>query len=170
MEQPEQLNERRTGRSDSITGCNGRFRLYIHDEPVKIGTLLHTGSLYLIAHLKHGGINGINRDTADLIVFLLIHLSGHVSAATLHCELNLKFAVFSKGCNVKVRVCNHYACRRRNICRCRFALAAFAEIHNDWFVVFRGEYQFFNIQKNFSNVFFDTRQSCKLMECPGKTD
>ena len=93
--QAEELHQGGTGGSHRVTRGDGGLGLHVQDELVEVRALFHTGGLDLVAHLEYRGVDGINRNTADLIVVLLVHLGRNIATATLDSELDLEFSISS---------------------------------------------------------------------------
>ena len=62
-----------------------------------------------------------------------------------------------------VRVGDGDAGRRGDVARGGLALAALAQIHDHRLVVFAGEHDALDVQQDFGNVLFNTRQSGELV-------
>src|SRR5204862_5137467 len=77
--------------ADRLLGFDHAVRLYVDDELVQIGTLLHSGRFDRIGHAPDGRERRIEYDLADPLGFLgdYAEIPGDVSAAVLHLDLHL---------------------------------------------------------------------------------
>ncbi len=151
--QTEELHQGGAGGSHRIARGNGRLGLHVQNELVEISALFHTGGFDLVAHLEHRGVDRIDRNTADLVGILLVHLRGDVATATLDGELDLEFAVVGEGSDVLIRVGDGDAGRRGDVARGGFALAALAQIHDNRLIVFAGQHDALDVQQDLGDVF-----------------
>src|SRR5699024_8977606 len=144
--------------------------LHVHGEPVEGRALLHTGGLDLIGHLQHRGVDGVDGNTADLLVAGLVLDGGDVSAATLDGQLDLELALVVDGGDVQVGVVHLDARRRGDVGGGDRAGALLAQVHHDRFVVLRGNDDVLQVQDDLGDVFLHTGNGRELVQDAVDTD
>src|SRR5699024_2788754 len=127
-------------------------------------SLLHTSGLDLIGHLQHRGVDGVDRDPADLLVTGLVLDGGDVTAATLDGQLDLELALVVDRGDVQVGVVHLDAGRRGDVGGGDRAGALLAQVHHDRFVVLRGDDHVLQVQDDLGDVFLHTGNGRELVQ------
>src|SRR5882757_7081072 len=162
--QAEQLDQGLAGRRHGVTRPHGLLGLDIDDQLVEVGALLDTGRLDLVRDLEHRAVDGVDRDTADLLAQLLVLHGGDVAATALDGQLHLQLALAVQRGEDEVGVVHLDTGRGRDIGCGDQTRALLAQVHHDRLVVLRGDDQLLDVEDEVGDVLLDARHGGELVQ------
>src|SRR6478609_6725602 len=162
--QTEQLDQGLTGRRHGVTGTHGLLGLDVDDQLVEVGALLDTGRLDLVRDLEHRGVDGVDRNPADLLAHLLVLNGGDVAATALDGQLHLQLALAVQRGQDQVRVVHLDTGRRGDVGSGDQAGTLLAQVHHDRLVVLRGDDQLLDVEDEVGHVLLDARHGGELVQ------
>ena len=159
----EELDEGTAGRGNGVARQHGGLGLHVDDETVEVGALLDAGGLHLVAHAEHRGVDGVDGQTSDLGVRVLVEGGGDVAAAALDDEFHLDASVIIEGGDVQVGVVDRHTGRRVDVGSSDLAGTGLAQVHGDGLVLLGGQDELLEIEDDLGDVLDDSLDGGELV-------
>src|SRR6185437_2146516 len=109
-------------------------------------------------------VDRVDRDTADLLAWLLVLVGGDVAATALNGQLHLQLALAVQRGDVQLGVVHLHASRRGDVSRGDRAGTLLAQVHDDWLVVLGGDDELLEVQDEVGDVFLDPGHRGELVQ------
>ncbi len=162
--EPEQLDERATGRRDGVARRDRGLRLDVDDQTVEVRALTGTRRLDAVGDLEDRRVDRVDRDLPGLAELRAVLRRRDVAAATLDRQLQLEARGVVQGRDDEVRVVDLDAGRSGDV-RCGDLTGTLlAQVRRDRLVVLAGDDQALDVEDDLGDVFLDTGNGAELVE------
>src|SRR6201996_1075355 len=162
--QAEQLDQGLARTRHRVPRPDGGLGLHVEDQPVKVGPLLNTGRLDLVADPGHRGVDRVDGPPADLLAGLLVLGRRDVAATALDGQLHLQLALAVQGRDVQVRVVDLDPGGWGDVGRADLARTLLAQVHDHGLVVLGGDHETLEVQDDVGDILLDARHGGELVQ------
>jgi hypothetical protein len=134
------------------------------------GALTGTSGLDTVGDLENGRVDRVDRNLTGFGVLVAVLNRGHVTAATLNGELELKARLVVQSGNVQLGVVNLHTRRSLDIGSTHGTGTGLTQVRGDGLIVLTGHHEVLDVQDNFGDVFLDTGDGGELVKHTVNTD
>ena len=164
VRQAEQADQSLAGRGHRVAGRDRRLGLDVDDEPVEVGALLDAGRLDLVGDLGDRGVDGVDRDAADLLTDLLVLDRADVAAAALDRELDLELALAVEGRDPQLGVVDLDAGGRCDVGGGDLTGSLLAQVHDGGLVVLARDDELLEVEDQVGDVLLHPGDGGELVQ------
>src|SRR5690606_29121465 len=155
------------GLSDGVLRSNTSICPDIQIQAIIIGRVPESSGFDRIIHLADRRVNGINRNVADVQIFVYVLVGTNVTPSGLDPNFHANFAAFIDGADMGIRIQNidlriGLNIRRLEICRLSFML----QVKGLWMIDMKFQRDLFQIHYDVRDVFTDAGNGRKLVQDP----